>query len=218
MAESFVENNVEVAHIWAVQHESAINLLGDEGQTELSVLGEMFRVLIKNSPGTRLVDLTNGFSNETEAKDRAVDVHLLYSYEKVVAYIASTSEHSSTNSFDFSSVITSTGAVTKTRIGVAQEQPPGANNSEDEISNVDPDTALIGAILELELVRFKIIEVIFDAPNFRQEFATISSKDSPIPDLPRDDDRTDDKPANADDLDLGASETGVYAIVGALLL
>ena len=159
------------------------------------------------------MDLTDGFSNETEAKDGAADVHLLHSDEKMVAYIASKSEHSSTNSFDFSLVIISTGAVTITWIGVAQEQPPDANNSEVKISNVDPDTALTGAILELELVPFEIIKVIFNAPDFRQEFATISSKDNPIPDLPRDDDRTDDKPADADDIDLEASDSGVYAIM-----
>ena len=101
MAEVFVENNVEVAQILTVQHKSAANLLGDEGKTEMSIPGEMFRMLAKNLPGTRLVDLTDGFSNETEAKDSAADVHLFHSDKKMVAYIASTSEHSSTNSFDF---------------------------------------------------------------------------------------------------------------------
>lgn len=120
MAEVFVENNVEVAHILNVQHKSAANLSGDEGKTELSIPGEMFRMLAKKLPGTRLVDLTDGFGNETEVKDSAANAHPFHSDEKMVAYVTSKSKQSSTNSFDFSSVITSTSAVTITLIGVAR--------------------------------------------------------------------------------------------------
>ena len=74
----------------------------------------------QNLPSTGLVDLTDGFGNETEVKDSAADAHPFHSDEKMVAYVTSTSEHSSTNSFDFPSVMTSTGAVTITLIGVAQ--------------------------------------------------------------------------------------------------
>jgi hypothetical protein len=80
----------------------------------------MFRMLAKNLPGTRLVDLTDGFGNETEVKDSAANAHPFHSDEKMVAYVTSKSKQSSTNSFDFSSVITSTSAVTITLIGVAR--------------------------------------------------------------------------------------------------
>ena len=46
----------------------------------------------------------------------------------------------------------------------------------------------------------------------------MNSKDSPVLDLPRDHDRTKDKPSDDHDLDLGASDSGFGAIIGALLL
>ena len=125
MVEAMAENDVDVAYIWAVQHSSAANLSGDEGVTELRIPSAMFRMLTKNLPGTKAVDLGHRFSSETEASSPEADVHVFQGDDKMVAYIASTANHDSSQNIDFSKLLAETGQVTITRLGAVEGQNPG---------------------------------------------------------------------------------------------
>ena len=144
MVEAMNENNVEVAHIWAVQQKSAATLSGDEGVTALRIPGEMFRMLGQSLPGTKAVDLAPTFSTENEASNAEVDVHVFKGDAKLVAYIASTSDQTSSHSLDFSKLLADTGAITMTRLGVVAGQNPGFHQSTPNVSSMDPDQALSG--------------------------------------------------------------------------
>ena len=180
MVEAMTENDVDVAHIWAVQHSSAANLSGDEGVTELRIPGEMFRMMGKSLPGTKVVDLGHRFTSETEASDTQMDVHAFKGDDKLVAYIASTTDHSSSQNVDFSKLLGETGKVTITRLGAAEGQNPGFHQTAPEVSSIDPSDVLDGSTLTVELAPYEIIEVVFDDPEFSSELTTMTLTGLPI--------------------------------------
>ena len=215
MVEAMAENDVDVAHIWAVQHSSAANLSGDEGVTELRIPGEMFRMLAKNLPGTKAVDLGHRFSSETEASGPEADVHVFQGDDKMVAYIASTANHDSSQNIDFSKLLAETGQVTITRLGAVEGQNPGFHQSAPEVSSIDPDDVLDGRTLNVELAPYEIIEVVFDNPEFSSELTTMALTGLPL--VPMTETVTDDSQHQTDD-DALASDDGAGGLAGILLM
>ena len=90
------------------------------------------------------VDLTPTFSTDNEASNAEVDVHVFKGDAKLVAYIASISDQTSSHSLDFSKLLADTGAITMTRLGVVAGQNPGFHQSTPNVSSMDPDQALSG--------------------------------------------------------------------------
>ena len=123
---------------------SAATLSGDEGVTALRIPGEMFPMLGQSLPGTKAVDLAPTFSTENEASNAEVDVHVFKGDAKLVAYIASISDQTSSHSLDFSKLLADTGAITMTRLGVVAGQNHGFHQSTPNVSSMDPDQALSG--------------------------------------------------------------------------
>ena len=101
-------------------------------------------MLGSSHPGTKAVDLTPTFSTDNEASNAEVDVHVFKGDAKLVAYIASISDQTSTHSLDFSKLLADNGAITMTRLGVVAGQSHGFHQSTPNVSSMDPDQALSG--------------------------------------------------------------------------
>jgi hypothetical protein len=98
----------------------------------------------------------------------------------LVAYIASTTDHSSSQNVDFSKLLGETGKVTITRLGAAEGQNPGFHQTAPEVSSIDPGDVLDGSTLTVELAPYEIIEVVFDDPEFSSELTTMTLTGLPI--------------------------------------
>jgi hypothetical protein len=116
---------------------------------------------------------------------------------------------------DFSKLLAETGQVTITRLGAVEGQNPGFHQSAPEVSSIDPDDVLDGRTLNVELVPYEIIEVVFDNPEFSPEVTTMALTGLPL--VPMTETVTDDSQQQTDD-DALASDDSAGGLAGILLM
>ena len=179
-------------------------------------------MLGQSIPGTKAVDLVPTFSTENEASNAEVDMHVFKGDAKLVAYIASTSDQTSSHSFDFSKLLADDCAISMMRLGVVAGQNPSFHQSTPNVSSMDPDQALSGRTLHIALEPYEIIEVIFDAPTFSAKLTTMAElglSNVPMPeDVPYGSDLADEDVATADDGSYSTGPAGILVMLPNLLM
>ena len=173
IAETFPENHVEAAHVWAVQQNTASDLANLEGSEGLTTTGEMFKMMAESLPGKREVVLgeeDDSLEKEAEDDQSGDEVHA-FADESDLALFAFAGEHNEGNmEIDLNGLINSYGAATITRLGVQDGENPGNNNSEVLLEELNAEELIEDGILNVEMKPFEILHITFDETGFTPEF------------------------------------------------
>ena len=199
MTEVFVERGVDAAHVWAIQQNNLTNLAGDEGgDGELTVGGEMFRMMNESLVGTRPISFMSDNNREHEAIEDDTSVHGFYSDDKLVLFIASNTGDMQDATIDLSQIIDGAGHMHLDILGVEAGDNPTSPEANAEITSLDPAEAFDNGILSAELDGFEILRVEIDNPDYSDAFEQLlnGSPDAAeteadifdIPDIPAEDD------------------------------
>lgn len=186
IAETMVINRVESAHVWAVQQNTATDLANDEGTTDLTVSGEIFRMMAESLPGKRRVDLVNSSHRETEVEEEDASVHVFADDDGgMVLFIASTSADGTNTLVDLSPMIADPGNVTIDVLGVEAGDTPTSNRADPEVRRLEEEDFMVGSQITVELAAYEIMRVELEDANFTQAFQRLLAE-NPDPGNPHD--------------------------------
>lgn len=171
----FAEEDVTGAHIWAVQHNTKTALTEPQADPNLEATmnptGEIFRMMQEHLPGTRLVDLDLSADRPFAYDGEGFEFHAFASGGKFVGYLASVSDQDVDVDLAFGNIITGWEGATVTRLGVAEGDDPGDPKATPVVTEEDPEQALSDGEVITTLKPFEIIQIVFEAPDYTEEFA-----------------------------------------------
>jgi hypothetical protein len=169
IAEAMVINKVESAHVWAVQQNTATDLANDEGTTDLTVAGEMFKMMSESLPGTRRVDLAGSSRRESEVEEEDSSVHVFAGEDgKMVIFVASTSEKGSDTAINVSNLVTDPGDVKIDVLGVEDGENPTANDADAEVRRLQEEDLMAGGQISVKLAAYEIMRIEMQDARFTQ--------------------------------------------------
>jgi hypothetical protein len=169
--EAFSWGGVDAAHVWPLQMNSRTGLADGEGDADIRVPGEMFRMLNETLPGTRPLGLAGSEGRETELSGETADVHVFYAPDRLVTFLASTSDVATEEVVDFMNILRDTGDVTITRLGVAEGENPSGSTAEPVVTTENPEDLIQDGILIAELAPYEILMIEMINPIFTAELA-----------------------------------------------
>jgi hypothetical protein len=182
IVEAFHWGGVDAAHAWALQLNSRTALAEVEGDAEMRVAGEMFRLMNEVLPGTRPLSLVGSAGRETELEGTTADVHSFYAQDRLVTFIASTSDGQSEQVVDFNNLVTQSGEVSITRLGVAEGENPTFTSAEPQITHEDASALLADGILIADLAPREILMIEMSNPTYTDAVLEIAAQDVPADD------------------------------------
>jgi hypothetical protein len=182
IVEAFHWGGVDAAHAWALQLNSRTALAEVEGDAEMRVTGEMFRLMNELLPGTRPLSLVGSAGRETELEGTTADVHSFYAQDRLVTFIASTSDGQSEQVVDFNNLVTQSGEVSITRLGVAEGENPTFTSAEPQITHEDASELLADGILIADLAPREILMIEMSNPTYTDAVLEIAAQDVPADD------------------------------------
>jgi hypothetical protein len=171
LLEAFSWGGVDAAHVWPLQMNSRTGLADGEGDADIRVPGEMFRMLNETLPGTRPLGLAGSEGRETELSGETADVHVFYAPDRLVTFLASTSDVATEEVVDFMNILRDTGDVTITRLGVAEGENPSGSTAEPVVTTENPEDLIQDGILIAELAPYEILMIEMINPIFTAELA-----------------------------------------------
>ncbi|KJS41691.1 MAG: type I secretion protein [Roseovarius sp. BRH_c41] len=181
--EAFSWGGVDAAHVWPLQMNSRTGLADGEGEGDIRVPGEMFRMMQETLPGTRPLALAESVGRETEVSGETADVHVFFSPDRMVTFIASTSDESSQEVVDFMNILRDLGDVSITRLGVADGENPSLSTAEPVVTEENPNDLIEDGILIADLAPYEILMIEMHNPTFTAEFANLTQDATEIPDF-----------------------------------
>jgi len=158
------------AYIWAIQQGSQSNLTGDEGQPDMKVGGEFFKMMSEALPGTRAIELEGAAPRESEIALENAEVHLFAGTERAVFYIQSTNalETHSTD-VDISNLITGFDKITMTKLGVATGDLVGSSKATPVVTELDPNDHYDNGTISVSLNPREIVQIVIEGADFTPE-------------------------------------------------
>lgn len=228
--EAFDWAGVDAAHVWPVQMESRTGLTGVEGNEDVDLAGEMFRLMKDTLPGTQPLSLEGSEGRETEIEGETADVHAFYAEDRFVTYLASKSDQYSEEIVDFNNLVLDTGDVSITRLGVEEGSNPTASASAPVVTQENSADLIEDGVLIADLAPHEILVMEMSSPTYTDsvlsavEAAETEGEDD-IPTIPPNDSEDTDDDSDIADL-LGAlgddggsgGEMGLLLALGALPL
>lgn len=174
IVEAFEWGGVTAAHVWPVQMNSRTGLAKGEGDGDLRVAGEMFRIMSETLPGTRPLSLVGSERRETEIEGDTADVHSFFADDRLVTYLASTSDETQEQVVDFSNLVSSAEGVSITRLGVAEGENPTSTNAEPRVTQEDPEALIEDGVLMTDLAPHEILVIEMTNPVYTQELYSVA--------------------------------------------
>jgi len=164
VVEQFPENHVEAGHIWAVQQNTRTDLANYEGEEGLTVNGEMFRMMSESLPGKREVIFDDSDPREKEAVDPETgdEVHAFVGEDDLVLFAFAGEDSDGELEIDLNQLIEEHGAVTITRLGVAEGQDPGHPRADPVLEELDAAALIEDGILTVEMKPHEILHVVLE--------------------------------------------------------
>ena len=158
------------AYIWAVQQGSQSNLTGDEGQPDMKVGGEFFKMMAEALPGTRAIELDGADPRESEIAFENSEVHLFAGAERAVFYIQSTnSTETHSTDIDFCNLITGFDNITMTKLGVAPGDLVGSSKATPVVTELDPNDHYDNGTISVSLNAREIVQITIEGADFTPE-------------------------------------------------
>lgn len=161
MVENMSDQNVEVAHVWAVQQNTRTDLAHNEGQEGLSVTGEMFAMMSRTLPGMQKVELAGALHNQHEVSTGTADAHFFFGESGGVLFLASTSDSRSSESIDLSPLMDDYGDISVTRLGVEEGELPNSYLSPARVEEMTREETFDQEYLDVDLEPYEILMVEF---------------------------------------------------------
>lgn len=190
--EEFMRYDVQQAHVWPLIQNTPNTLSVDDGQANLTPGGAMFNMMQEAMPGKVALDLTPESGADTEVEEDGIALHGFWEPDELLFYVAATEEEGADTVVDFSGLVSETGRVEVTILGVADGDPIGANTSDAVVEEVDPALVLEGTNLTVQMDQGEIMQVRMFGFTPSQDFQDVISDEAPedLPD-PLIDDFTD---------------------------
>ncbi|WP_413219950.1 type I secretion protein [Tritonibacter mobilis] len=171
--EQFPEHGVDTAHAWPLLQNTRNALSSGFEHDELTVGGEMFRLMEESLPGNRSIDLVGSESSETEYASPTIDVHAFGSQDELVLFLTSKSEDVTSNDFDLSGILSGGENISVTYLGVEEGDLPGsrhANAIVEEASSTEIENEIFSdGILHADLDSLEVMRVVISKPTWSEE-------------------------------------------------
>jgi hypothetical protein len=198
--EEFMRYDVENAHVWPLIQNTPNTLSMDDGQTDLTPGGAMFNMMQDALPGKTAIDLTREAGADTEAEEDDVAVHGFWEPDELLFYVAATQEGGADTNVDFSGLVSETGRVEISVLGVAEGAAIGSNTSDAVVEDLDPAVYMDGANLSVQMDQGEIMQIRMFGFTPSQDFQDVISNEAPE-DLPEPmiDPFTEESAVDADD-------------------
>ena len=229
--EAFDWAGVDAAHVWPVQMESRTGLTGVDGNETVDLTGEMFRLMKETLPGTQPLALQGSEGRETEIEGETADVHAFYAEDRFVTYLASKSDAPSEEIVDFNNLVSDTGDVSITRLGVEEGSNPTASASPPVVTQENPADLIDDGVLIADLAPHEILVMEMSDPTYTESVvnaveASQGDNQDEIPSIPpeegeeteEDNDMANLMAALGDTGGGGGGEMGLLLALGALPL
>ena len=179
MMEEFMRYDVQNAHVWPLIQNTPNTLSVDDGQAELTPGGAMFNLMQEAMPGKTAIDLTPESGADTEVEEDGISLHGFWEPDELLFYVAATDEEGADTTVDFSGLVSDTGRVEITILGVADGDPIGANTSDAVVETIDPALVLNGTDLSVQMDQGEIMQVRMFGFTPSQDFQDVISEDAP---------------------------------------
>lgn len=170
---AMTEYGVEAAHVWPVQQNTATDLSGAEGESELTVAGEMFRIMAENLPGTHSVDLDGSSPSEDEVVTLDSDYWLFSGPERSSLFILANDNQNAEISLDLSEVFSDTGTIGVQKLGVQPGESPESRDARPDLQELDPTQILTGLTADVTLGPKEILHISFENPTYVAPFGAL---------------------------------------------
>jgi hypothetical protein len=147
-----------------VQQNTANDLSGPEGFTDLTVAGEMFRMMSENLPGTRVVELqaTDPASGQSATTDNSF--WLFSGQDHASLFILAGAGQSGEVPVDLSGIFSDLGRVSVERLGVREGDNPVARSARPDLEQLDAAQVINGRMATVDLDPLEIVHMRFDDP------------------------------------------------------
>ncbi|MGX0975327.1 hypothetical protein ACSSVY_001029 [Roseovarius sp. MBR-51] len=192
LMEAFAWGSVDAANVWPLQMDSRTGLANTDG--DIRVPGEMFRLMEQTLPGMRPLTLTDSQGRETEIEDETADAHVFYSPDRLVTFLASTSDTASQETVDFSELVTTMGEVTITRLGVAEGESPTHSAATPSVTQENPADLIENGILIANLAPHEILMIEMSNPTYSSPVEALAATLPVIPEITQGADPDPDEP------------------------
>jgi hypothetical protein len=177
--EEFLRYDVEQAHVWPLIQNTPNTLSVDDGQADLTPGGAMFNMMQEALPGKTALDLTPESGADTEVEEDGIALHGFWEPDELLFYVAATQEGGADTSVDFSGLVSDTGRVEISVLGVAEGAAAGSNTSDAVVEAVDPAALLDGTTLSVRMDQGEIMQVRMFGFTPSEEFQNVISEDAP---------------------------------------
>lgn len=181
--EEFLRYDVQNAHVWPLIQNTPNTLSVDDGQADLTPGGAMFNMMQDAMPGKVAIDLTPESGADTEVEEDGIALHGFWEPDELLFYIAATDEDGADTVVDFSGLVSDTGRVEISVLGVADGAPVGDSASDAVVETIDPALVLDGTDLSVQMDQGEIMQVRMFGFTPSQDFQDVISDESPE-DLP----------------------------------
>ena len=195
LMEAFVEFEVDAAHVWPLQQNTANDLSGDVGQTDLTVAGEMFSLMSDCLIGTRPINLNgNPRQPEDEIETQSADIHGFYAEDRLVIVVASTRSEETDILLDLGELITDESSATAHILGVVDGHNPTGSDAIAETNEVSQSSFYQEQYVDLSLDPYEIAWIEVVNPTYTDNLLNLIEGDAPDPVPPDWDDDDDGAP------------------------
>lgn len=229
LVEEFSAHGVDTAHVWPLIQSTRNAMSHGWDGDEMSPAGEMFKFMQESLPGNKPLSLNGSGLNQNEVHTSDLDVHTFGSSEKLVLFLASTSDEFSTSEIDLSAIATGGESISVSFLGVADGERPTDIKSTGVVDVPSADEVLseiyVDNVVRADLDAFEIMRIEIENPIWtpemedywesdgEEDLVTPDPEDPTIPVVPPED--PDSTPVDDEGEDAGGS--GIEAILGIML-
>jgi hypothetical protein len=158
--ENFIEADVEQAYVWPLIETTKNALSNGKEYTGPTAPGQLFSMLSENLPGKAVIDFTPNDYRGSAYEADTVDIHAFAGRGDMVLYITSIVDEKTVTDVDLSNFVAGFDSMEVSVLGVAPGQSPGSNESDIDVQQLDSSQVYQDGILEADLDRGEIMQVI----------------------------------------------------------
>jgi len=176
IVEQFPEHGVGSAHAWPLLQNTRNALSSGFEHEELSVGGEMFKLMEESLPGNRPIDLVGSSPEETELSASNVDVHAFGQPDELVLFLTSQSLEITSSEFDLNGLISGAENISVTYLGVEDGSSPGSRFAIPDIQEASAaeisDEIFTDGVLQADLDALEVMRVVISQPTWSEQMET----------------------------------------------
>ena len=160
IVENFMAADVAEAHVWPLFQNTANALSVGFEYSGPTAPGQFFSMMSENLPGKAVIDFTPNDSLTSEYQTSTVDVHAFAGQGDMVLYLMSPLNETTATDIDLSNFVAGFDFMEVSVLGVAPGENPGTTSSEIEVQQLNSADVYGDGILEADLDRGEIMQVI----------------------------------------------------------